>query len=62
MKAEEKFMEIFGKMPEKARKELVARYPTHPMSLNVIALEVKNRTILGKGLLRELGFWDDEDF
>ena len=50
---------MYNKMPIKARLELVYGYPTRPMTLNVIALEVINETSMGKKILTELGFVDD---
>lgn len=60
MKAKTKFTKIFYKMPEKARRELVYGYPEHPMTLNVIAGEIRYDTAMGKKILEDLGFKDDE--
>ena len=51
---------MFYKLPEKAREEIVFDFAVHPMTLNVVALEVRNNTELGKKILRALGFEDDE--
>lgn len=59
MKAKTKFREMFHKLPDRAKNELVMRFSTHPMTLRVVALEIENNTTFGKGLLRELGFEDD---
>lgn len=58
MKAKTKFMKMYYKLPENARKELVVNYATNPMSLNVVSIEVRNETNLGKGLLSTLGYID----
>lgn len=61
MKAKTKFLKMFYKLPDKAKKELVYQYwSTTPMSMNVCALEVRMNTDLGKKILYELGFEDDE--
>lgn len=63
MKAKTRFMKMFNKLPEKARTELVYRYwekhEGRPYSLNIVALEVRNNTELGKKIIQELGFEDD---
>ena len=61
MKARTKFMEMFGNMSEKAGLNLVyCPYGDHPMSLNVIVMEIKNNTQIGKRILKEIGFEDDK--
>ncbi len=60
MKAKTKFIKMFYKLPEVARKELVFdAYGDRPMSLNVICLEIRNDTKLGKACLHLLGYEDD---
>ena len=56
MKAKTKFMKMFYKLPEKARKELVYDFVFNPMTLNVVAMEVKMNTKLGKEILKKLGY------
>jgi len=54
-----KFIKMFKKLPEKARRELVLNaYSNKPLSLNIVYLEVKNNTELGKKCLIELGYED----
>ena len=60
MKAKTRFLKMYYKMPKEARNELVMRYPRHPMTLNVVAIEVMNDTKLSKELLKELGYEDDD--
>lgn len=60
MKAKTKFIKMFYKLPEAARKELVYNaYGDNPMSLNVICIEVRNDTELGRLCLVALGYKDD---
>ena len=59
MEAKTKFMKMFYKLPEKARRELVYDFTHHPMSLNVCCLEIRNNTKLGKGILERLGYEDE---
>jgi hypothetical protein len=60
MKAKTKFIKMFYKLPEKARKELVLNaYGDNPMSLNVVCMEVRYDTELGKRCLAELGYKDE---
>lgn len=59
MKARTRFLKMYLKLPEKARRELVMKFTTQPMTLNVIALEVRQNTQFGKELLIELGFEDE---
>ena len=57
MKARTKFMRMFKKLPELARRELVFNaYGDNPMSLNVIYWEVKCDTELGRLCLLALGY------
>jgi len=59
MKAKTKFMKMFYKLPEKARRELVYDFTNHPMTLNVCCLEIRNNTKLGDKILSKLGYNDD---
>jgi len=60
MKARTKFIKMFRKLPEGARKRLVYdSYGNNPMSLNIIYMEVKDKTLLGMGCLSALGYTDD---
>ena len=56
VKAKTKFMKMFNKLPKEARRELVYHYWDNPMSLNVIAIEIKMNTKLGKKILKDLGY------
>ena len=57
MKAKTKFLKMYYKMPINSR-ALIHKPFSNPMTLNVIAFEVKNDTALGKKVLIELGFED----
>uniref|UniRef100_A0A6H1ZJI3 Uncharacterized protein n=1 Tax=viral metagenome TaxID=1070528 RepID=A0A6H1ZJI3_9ZZZZ len=59
MKPRTRFLRMFNEMPKEARKELVYHYWDNPMSLNVVALEIKMNTRRGKALLRKLGYKDE---
>lgn len=63
MKAKAKFLSMYRRMPHKARKELVLtmllKSNVEPYSLNVVAIEVKNNTRIGKRFLKLLGYEDD---
>ena len=59
LKAKTRFMKMFYKLPEEARKELVYDFPNHPRTLNVAMFEIKNDTKLGKEILKKLGYKDD---
>ncbi len=60
MKPKTRFIKMFKKLPEKARKDLVFNaYGDNPMSLNVIYWEVKNDTELGKLCLCALGYIEE---
>lgn len=60
MKSKTKFIKMFYKLPKEARKSLVFNaYGNNPMSLNVICMEVRNDTELGKSCLVSLGYKDD---
>ena len=51
----EDFLKWFNILAEEGRINLVlSPYGTHPMSMHVIALEVKNDTKLGKSILKQL--------
>lgn len=59
MKAKTRFLKMFYKLPEKARKELVFdAYGENPMTLNVCATEIRADTELGKDVLKYLGYKD----
>ena len=58
MKAKTKFMKMYYKLPEEARRELVYDYPNCPMTLNVVTSEVRNNTKLGEKILKKLGYDD----
>jgi len=58
MKARAKFLRMFKKLPEKARTELVYDFTGNPMTLNVVAIEVKNKTKIGDKILADLGFFE----
>ena len=60
MNARIKFLKMFNKLPEKARRELVYMYyNVNPMTLNIVALEIKEETKLGAQILKRLGYEDD---
>jgi hypothetical protein len=59
MHAKTKFMKFYYKLPKKARSALVMRFATDPMTLNVVAFEVRYNTPTGEKLLKELGFKDE---
>lgn len=62
MKARTKFLKLFDKFPEGARRELVLMYwNKEPFSLNIVALEVRQNTQRGEKFLEQLGFKDDEE-
>jgi hypothetical protein len=50
---------MFYKLPEKARTELICDAYVRPMTLQVVAFEVRNNTDKGKELLKILGYEDD---
>ena len=59
MKAKTKFIKWFNRYPEESRKDLVWNpYGKNPMSMNVLFIEIKYDTGLGKKLLRDMG-WKD---
>jgi len=59
MKAKTKFRKMFYKLPEEARRTLIYHFAIHPMSLNVIAMEINHDTKIGKQALKDLGYKDD---
>ena len=59
MKAKTKFLKMYYKLPDKARRELVMNLTTRPCTLYVMWVEVKNDTALGRRYLDELGYKDD---
>lgn len=61
MKPKTKFLKMFYKLPERARRELVLNaYGDNPMSLGVVCIEVRNDTELGKLCLCALGYIETE--
>lgn len=61
-KARFKFLRMFKAMPKQARHELVLdAFTGHPYTLNVVYIEVKNDTKLGKKFISKLGFDDDKE-
>ncbi len=59
MKAKTQFLKMFYKTPKKSRPDLVYKpYGKHPMSIPVIAEEVKHNTKLGKKILKDMGYED----
>ena len=58
LKAKTKFMRMFNELPKEAREILVYHYWDNPLSLNMVALEIKNNTKRGEALLRRLGYVD----
>ena len=60
LSSKEKLLTVFSLLPERAGSELVLdAYAEHPMSLNVIAIEVKNDTPQGKQALKKLGYEEE---
>ncbi len=60
MKPKTKFLKMFYRLPERARRALVFNpYGDNPMSLNVVCIEVRNETPLGKLCLCAMGYNDD---
>jgi len=59
LKAKTKFLKMFYKLPEEARKELVLDFATEPKNLNVCCLAVRNNTLLGKKILEQMGYKDE---
>ena len=59
MKAKTKFMKMYYKLPERARRDLVyCPYTDEPMTLNVVCTEVRNNTKLSKEILKKMGYID----
>ena len=55
--ARDKFLRIFYELPEEARAKLTFdAYGVYPRSLNVIAIEIKNKTKNGDKILGSLGY------
>jgi len=61
LKAKTRFLRMFNELPKEARKELVYNFVFNPMTLNVVAMEVKMNTKLGKEILEKLGYVDELD-
>ena len=59
MKPKTRFIKMFYKLPQKAREELVYDFANHPMTLNVVAVEIRNNTKLGYEILRKLGYEEE---
>jgi len=59
MKPRTRFLRMFNELPKEARKELVYNFVFNPMTLNVIAMEIKMNTKLGKEILEKLGYKDE---
>ena len=60
MKAKTRFLKMYYKLPARARNELVyAPYQENPMTLNVLAEEIRHDTKIGNETLERLGFIDD---
>jgi hypothetical protein len=60
MKAKEKFETMYNTLPDRSKTELVVDFSEHPKTLRVVALEVEHNTNLGKAMLEQLGYEDDE--
>ena len=56
MNARTKFLRMFNGLPKEAREMLVYHYWDEPMSLNVVAMEIKMNTRRGKAFLKKLGY------
>ena len=59
MKAKTKFLKMYYKLPNEAKTELVCDFAVNPMSLSVVAVEVRGNTELSKMLLEKLGYKDE---
>ena len=59
MKAYIKFMKMYNKLPDKAKRELVYNFSTNPMSLVVCKEEILQGTKLGEKILLDLGYEGD---
>ena len=57
--AKTRFKKMYYKLPQEARRELVYNYSLNPMSLNVCFHEINNNTEIGKKILRDLGYTDN---
>lgn len=54
------FNKFFNSLSEKAKRNLVYKpYEEHPMSMNVINIEIRYKTKLGNKILKEL--FEDEN-
>ena len=57
MKAKTRFLKMFSQLPAAARKELIFdAYGCSPMTLLRVKDEVFGDTVLGKRILKELGY------
>ena len=60
MKAKTKFLKMYYKLPKEAKIELIYdAYRICPMSMAVVAMEVKHDTQLSKEILKKLGYEDN---
>ena len=63
MKAKTRFNKMYQKLPMEAKTELVMfanwSETRSLMSLSIIRLEINGNTVLGKKLLKRLGYEDD---
>jgi hypothetical protein len=59
MKGKTMFLKMYYKLPEEARKKLVYDFTGNPMTLNVVAMEIRHSTNLGKKILKKLGYNDE---
>ena len=63
MRAETKFLKMYYKLPERARRELLIwkcdKDANKSFALSIVALEVRNNTVLGKEFLKLLGYEND---
>ena len=55
MKPKTRFLKMYYKLPEKSRYEIYG-FANHPMTLNVMAQEIRNDTKLGNEILKKLGY------
>ena len=59
MRAKTKFLKMFNILPKEARRELVYDFASHPMTIEVVANEIRFDTKLGKEILKRLGYEDN---
>lgn len=58
MKGKTKFLRMYWKLPEKAKRELVYDFTATCFTLSVCMIEITNDTKLGKEILKKLGYDD----